>query len=114
MMCRLCRLLILKLNFENPTRSEILFAAPPWQEGGDPIVPRDNPEFLAMEADLKDRKRKQFDKAKTAEKCHQRGNQSMTEGGFKELTKDFVNVSSVSAVKDEKVKFRAIGFEWIS
>jgi len=38
----------------------------------------------------------------------------MTEGGFKELTKDFVNVSSVSAVKDEKVKFRAIGFEWIS
>jgi len=52
------------------------------EEEGDPIVPRDNPEFLAMEADLKDRKRKQFDKAKTAEKCHQRGNQSMTEGDF--------------------------------
>ena len=34
-----------------------------------------------MEADLKDRKRKQFDKAKTAEKCRQRGNQCMTEGG---------------------------------
>jgi hypothetical protein len=50
------------------------------QEEGDPIVPRDNPEFLAMEADLKDRKKKQFDKAKTAEKCRQRGNQCMTEG----------------------------------
>ena len=67
---------------------------PALQEEGDPIVPRDNPEFLAMEADLKDRKRKQFDKAKTAEKCRQRGNQSMTEGRFKEPTKTIVNVVS--------------------
>eukprot|EP00435_Cladocopium_sp_Y103_P072466 s448_g40.t1 len=52
------------------------------EEEGDPIVPRDNPEFLAMEADLKDRKKKQFDKAKTAEKCRQRGNQCMTEGDY--------------------------------
>eukprot|EP00438_Fugacium_kawagutii_P009191 Skav234283 [mRNA] locus=scaffold2271:15408:22113:+ [translate_table: standard] len=57
-------------------------ATPLREEEGDPIVPRDNPEFLAMEADLKDRKRKQCDKAKTAEKCRQRGNQCMTEGDF--------------------------------
>ena len=52
------------------------------EEEGDPIVPRDNPEFLAMEADLKERKRKQSEKAITAEKCRQRGNQCMSEGDF--------------------------------
>jgi len=30
------------------------------EEEGDPIVPRDNPEFLAMEADIKSRKKKTF------------------------------------------------------
>ncbi|CAK9009024.1 unnamed protein product [Durusdinium trenchii] len=52
------------------------------EEEGDPIVPRDNPEFLAMEADLKERKRKQSEKAITAEKCRQRGNQCMSEGDY--------------------------------
>lgn len=52
------------------------------EEEGDPIVPKDNPEFRAMEADLKDRKKKQAEKAKTAERCRQRGNQSMSEGDF--------------------------------
>eukprot|EP00439_Symbiodinium_sp_Y106_P020684 s1054_g2.t1 len=52
------------------------------EEEGDPIVPKDNPEFMAMEADLKDRKKKQAEKAKTAERCRQRGNQSMSEGDF--------------------------------
>eukprot|EP00441_Pelagodinium_beii_P047349 CAMPEP_0197621836 /NCGR_PEP_ID=MMETSP1338-20131121/2275_1 /TAXON_ID=43686 ORGANISM="Pelagodinium beii, Strain RCC1491" /NCGR_SAMPLE_ID=MMETSP1338 /ASSEMBLY_ACC=CAM_ASM_000754 /LENGTH=1093 /DNA_ID=CAMNT_0043191385 /DNA_START=80 /DNA_END=3361 /DNA_ORIENTATION=- len=52
------------------------------EDEGEPIVPRDNPEFMAMEADMKDRKKKQSDKAKTAEKCRQRGNQSMKEGDF--------------------------------
>lgn len=51
-------------------------------EEGDPIVPRDNPEFLAMEADLKDRRKKQVEKAHTAEKCQERGNQAMKEGDF--------------------------------
>jgi len=52
------------------------------EDEGEPIVPRDNPEFLAMEADLKQRKHKQSEKAKTAEKCRQRGNQCMKEGDF--------------------------------
>ncbi|CAJ1395632.1 unnamed protein product [Effrenium voratum] len=52
------------------------------EEEGDPIVPRDNPEFLAMEADLKERKRKQSEKNLTAERCRQRGNQCMKEGDY--------------------------------
>ena len=87
---------------------------PALQEEGDPIVPRDNPEFLAMEADLKDRKRKQFDKAKTAEKCRQRGNQSMTEGRFKLQRTHKRHCQCQLFKKDKKVKFRAIGFQWIS
>lgn len=56
------------------------------EEEGDPIVPRDNPEFLAMEADMKERKRKQVDKAATAEKCRQRGNQcDLTKGVKKKI-----------------------------
>jgi tetratricopeptide (TPR) repeat protein len=49
---------------------------------GDPIVPRDNPEFLAMEADMKERQKKGSEKKKTAEKCRQRGNQCMKEGDY--------------------------------
>merc|ERR1719450_1545729 len=49
------------------------------EEEGEPIVPKNNPEFQAMEADLKDRRKKAEDKAKTAEKCRERGNQSMKE-----------------------------------
>jgi len=52
------------------------------EDEGDPIVPRDNPEFVAMEADIKDRKKKQTEKAKTAQKCQQRGNQCMKEGDY--------------------------------
>lgn len=50
------------------------------EDEGEPICPRDNPEFLAMEADMKDRRKKQSEKAKTAETCRQRGNQCMKEG----------------------------------
>jgi tetratricopeptide (TPR) repeat protein len=52
------------------------------EDEGEPICPRDNPEFLAMEADMKDRRKKQSEKAKTAEKCRQRGNQCMKEGDY--------------------------------
>merc|ERR1719413_106599 len=41
------------------------------EEEGDPIVPKDNPEFMAMEADLKGRRKKQEEKARTAEKCRE-------------------------------------------
>ena len=43
---------------------------------------QDNPEFMAMEADIKQRHKKQSEKAITAEKCRQRGNQCMKEGDF--------------------------------
>lgn len=49
---------------------------------GEPIVPRENPEFQAMEADMKARRVKNVEKAKTAEKCRQRGNDCMKEGDF--------------------------------
>lgn len=52
------------------------------EEEGEPIVPKDNPEFQAMEADLKARHKKGSERAKTAEKCRLRGNQCMAEGDF--------------------------------
>jgi len=52
------------------------------EDEGDPIVPRDNPEFMAMEMDMKERHKKAADKAKTAEKCRQRGNECMKTGDF--------------------------------
>lgn len=52
------------------------------EDEGDPIVPRDNPEFMAMEADIKERHRKADEKAKTAERCRQRGNQFMKESDY--------------------------------
>uniref|UniRef100_A0A7S4QH08 Protein unc-45 homolog B n=1 Tax=Alexandrium monilatum TaxID=311494 RepID=A0A7S4QH08_9DINO len=52
------------------------------EEEGEPIVPRDNPEFLAMEADLKQRQKKSAEKAHTAERCRQRGNQCLKEGDY--------------------------------
>lgn len=52
------------------------------EDEGEPIVPRDNPAFLAMEADMKDRRRKSSEKSKTAAKCRQRGNQCMKENDY--------------------------------
>jgi len=51
-------------------------------EEGDPIVPRDNPEFLAMEADMKQKQKKTHDRSTTAHKCRERGNLCMKEGDF--------------------------------
>lgn len=51
-------------------------------EEGDPIVPRDNPEFAAMEADMKARHKKTFERNRTADKCRERGNQCMKENDF--------------------------------
>merc|ERR1719253_2323383 len=52
------------------------------EEEGDPIVPRDNPEFRAMEADIKSRHKKQSERSQTAEKFRERGNQCMKEGDY--------------------------------
>jgi tetratricopeptide (TPR) repeat protein len=52
------------------------------EDEGDPILPRHNPEFLAMEADMKQRHKKEEERGKTAEKCRQRGNQCMKDGDF--------------------------------
>eukprot|EP00421_Protoceratium_reticulatum_P021651 CAMPEP_0168388320 /NCGR_PEP_ID=MMETSP0228-20121227/16392_1 /TAXON_ID=133427 /ORGANISM="Protoceratium reticulatum, Strain CCCM 535 (=CCMP 1889)" /LENGTH=988 /DNA_ID=CAMNT_0008401567 /DNA_START=24 /DNA_END=2990 /DNA_ORIENTATION=+ len=52
------------------------------EDEGEPIVPRDNPEFLAMEADMKSRRKKAVDRAGTAEKFRQRGNRCMRESDF--------------------------------
>eukprot|EP00425_Heterocapsa_triquetra_P045235 CAMPEP_0195086172 /NCGR_PEP_ID=MMETSP0448-20130528/26371_1 /TAXON_ID=66468 /ORGANISM="Heterocapsa triquestra, Strain CCMP 448" /LENGTH=1109 /DNA_ID=CAMNT_0040119613 /DNA_START=1 /DNA_END=3330 /DNA_ORIENTATION=+ len=52
------------------------------EDEGDPIVPKDSPEFQAMEADIKQRHKKTAEKAFTAEKCRDRGNQCMKEGDF--------------------------------
>merc|ERR1719265_1088004 len=51
-------------------------------EEGDPIVPRDNPEFLAMEADIKAKHKKTAEKNLTANRCRERGNQCMKDGDF--------------------------------
>jgi hypothetical protein len=52
------------------------------EDEGDPIVPRDNPEFLAMEADMKSRNKKQSERSLTANKCRERGNECMKQGDF--------------------------------
>merc|ERR1719235_2505932 len=52
------------------------------EEEGDPIVPKDDPQFMAMEADMKQRNHKRVERAKTAERCNQRGNDSMAEGDY--------------------------------
>jgi tetratricopeptide (TPR) repeat protein len=51
-------------------------------EEGDPIVPRDNPEFLAMEADIKQKHKKQGERLITANRCRERGNECMKSGDF--------------------------------
>jgi tetratricopeptide (TPR) repeat protein len=51
-------------------------------EEGDPIVPKDDPQFIAMEVDMKQRNSKRVEKSKTAERCNQRGNDAMTEGDY--------------------------------
>merc|ERR1711959_751231 len=50
------------------------------EDEGDPIVPKDDPQFMAMEADMKQRNHKRAERAKTAERCNQRGNDAMAEG----------------------------------
>lgn len=52
------------------------------EDEGDPIVPKDNPEFRAMEADMHDRKKKSVEKQRTSNKCRERGNESMKSGDF--------------------------------
>merc|ERR1719478_50371 len=52
------------------------------EEEGDPILPKDNPEFLAMEADMKAKHKKTCERAQTANKCRERGNECMKEGDF--------------------------------
>jgi len=52
------------------------------EEEGDPIVPKDNPEFRAMEADIKQRHKKTFERNATAQKCRERGNQCMKDGDY--------------------------------
>jgi len=52
------------------------------EDEGEPIVPRDNPEFRAMEMDMKDRRKKQCEKTLTAERCKERGNQALKDGDF--------------------------------
>mmetsp|Transcript_43703 Transcript_43703/g.100885 ORF Transcript_43703/g.100885 Transcript_43703/m.100885 type:complete len:1011 (+) Transcript_43703:57-3089(+) len=52
------------------------------EDEGEPIVPRENPEFVAMEADLISRRKKTAERAKTAKKCQERGNALMKEGDF--------------------------------
>lgn len=52
------------------------------EEEGDPIVPRHNPEFIAMEADMKARNKKQLERSKTSRKCRERGNICMRDGDF--------------------------------
>merc|ERR1740139_1669004 len=58
------------------------FWEPDTEDEGDPIVPKNNPEFMAMEADIKDRHKKTAEKTKTAERFRQRGNQCMKDGDF--------------------------------
>jgi len=52
------------------------------EDEGDPCCPRDNPEFLAMEADMMKRKQSSFAKSATSRKCKERGNECMKEGDF--------------------------------
>merc|ERR1719201_1702669 len=52
------------------------------EDEGEPIVPKDNPEFLAMEADMKQKQKKTSERSMTANKCRERGNQCMKESDF--------------------------------
>lgn len=52
------------------------------EDEGEPIVPKDDPQFKAMEADMKQRNNKRVERAKTGERCKQRGNEAMAEGDY--------------------------------
>jgi len=52
------------------------------EDEGEPIVPKDDPQFKAMEIDMKQRNSKRTERMKTAERCNQRGNDAMKEADY--------------------------------
>jgi tetratricopeptide (TPR) repeat protein len=51
-------------------------------EEAEPIVPKDDPQFMAMEADMQQRKQKMEAKTLTANKCKERGNECLKANDF--------------------------------
>ncbi|KAF4702886.1 hypothetical protein FOZ63_030885 [Perkinsus olseni] len=52
------------------------------EEEGDPIVPNDDPNFKALEQDMKERNKSRENRAMTARKCKDRGNALLKSGDF--------------------------------
>ena len=52
------------------------------EEELDPIVPKDDPQFKAMELDMKERKKKMDNKMLTANLCKERGNDCLKKGDY--------------------------------
>merc|ERR1719398_661888 len=47
------------------------------EDEGDPIVPKDDPQFKAMEMDMKQRQKKSCERERTADRCRERGNECL-------------------------------------
>jgi hypothetical protein len=53
------------------------------EDNSEPVLPRDDPNFRAMESDMLDRKKKRLRDLKEAEELKQKGNEALKKGLYK-------------------------------
>jgi tetratricopeptide (TPR) repeat protein len=95
-----------KLKWENWVKTQALFYKKTstnykkWEcfesdstssDSKEPILPEHDPNFKAMEADIKDRAKKRRREAKEANECKERGNQRLKLGLYKTAEKDYTD-----------------------
>ena len=61
------------------------------EEETDPVVPKDDPQFKAMEKDFSDRAIRQAADRKLAEECKVKGNEAMKRGLYKTANKHYTD-----------------------
>lgn len=59
------------------------------QDDSDPILPRDDPNFRAMEADMQDRRKRRMRDKKEAEEFKVKGNEALKKGLYKSANKHY-------------------------
>jgi tetratricopeptide (TPR) repeat protein len=65
------------------------------EDNSEPILPNDNPEFKAMEADMLDRKKKRIRDRKEAEELKVKGNEALKRGLYKTANKYYSDALDV-------------------
>jgi tetratricopeptide (TPR) repeat protein len=60
-------------------------------DNSDPILPRDDPNFRAMEADMLDRKKRRLRDRKEAEELKEKGNEVLKKGLYKSAIKYYTD-----------------------